>query len=365
MNTLKILLAFDHELSLGGSGCYVRNLFDPSDRLLDLAAELDVPITLFTDVCCAMRFREWDREGFFDDYCRQIRRAVRENHDIQLHLHPHWIDSEYGNGRFIPAKSYRLSCFRERAWPDSIRGIVERGVEFLNDLCLAEYPEYECIAYRAGGFDMAPATADILTALYEQGIRIDSSIAKGNCFASELWQVDHRGMPGRANWTIATSGPLDREASSGIYEIPIATRPRTPLNNLPFLFKRVLYRGRRYRSGGWGIDVGNTSIADKIGRAFPHSAWMLGFDNHTDRPEDLMRILGHHIDAHPEDEMIACSTVSHPKNMGAYARSLMKGFVEAVRRQFGRRATFCTFQQYFDEFLAHADCKAPSQRHEQ
>ncbi|MBN2474413.1 MAG: hypothetical protein JXB62_07380 [Pirellulales bacterium] len=355
MNKLRILLSFDHELSLGGARSYAKNLFEPTDRVLDLATDLGAPITLFTDVCCAIRFREWEPEGFYKAYCDQIRRALRSGHDVQLHLHPHWIDSTYKDGKFTPAKTYSLGCFRDRPWPDDIAGIVKRGIDLLEELCGDERPGYACIAYRAGGFCLSPHTASILSALYDHGIRIESSIAKGNYFASELWRVDHRRMPGKANWCIAPSGPLDREASGGLYEIPIAARPRTPLNNLPFLFKRVWRRGRSAPAEGWAIDEGNTAPLDKVKRMFPHSAWMLGFDNFTHGTGDLMKILRRHIDAHRDDELIACSALSHPKHMGEYARSLMKDFVHRVRREYGERAEFCSYQQFYDEFLADRD----------
>ena len=76
MHNLKLLLSFDHELSLGGASSYDRNLFDPTDRLLDLADDLGVPVTLFTDVCCAIGFRDWDRDGFYRPYRRQIERVT-------------------------------------------------------------------------------------------------------------------------------------------------------------------------------------------------------------------------------------------------------------------------------------------------
>ena len=348
---LRLLLSFDHELSLGQSADYARDLFDPTDRVIELADELEVPLTLFTDVCCALRFREWDESGFFGRYRRQLETAIEHGHDVQLHIHPHWIDSEYRDGRFVPAGSYSLGGFRDRAWPDNISGIIGRGKELLEEICGPRRPGYQCIAYRAGGFCLAPGTEAILSALWEHGIRIDSSIAKGNYFASELWRVDHRHMPDRANWYVAPSGPLDRDAAEGLYEIPIATRPRTPWNNLPFLFKRLFYRGRRYSSGGRPIDAGRTSVLDKLARLVPRSAWLLGFDNYTEGVDDLMRTLDCHVKRHSRDDMIACSALSHPKYMGSWARSLMRAFVEQVRREFGPRAVFSTYGQFYDEFL--------------
>ena len=348
---LRVLLAFDHEFSLGGTLDYSQNLFEPTRRLLDEADRLDVPITLFSDVCCVARFRDWDRAGVFEPFCDNLRNAIRRGHDVQLHLHPHWIDSTFEKGRFSPASSYTLSCFADRDYPHNISGIVQQGIELLNEICCQQDRRYRCVAFRAGGYALSPKTPCILKSLYDHGIRIESSIAKGNYFASNLWQVDHRQMPRSANWYISTEGPIDRAAGDGLFEIPIAARPRTPVNNLPFLFKRVLFKRRQYQSGGWPIDVGNTSLWDKLKRLAPHSAWLLGFDNFTDSAADLIKILQYHVDRHWHDSEIACSTVSHPKNMGDYGLQLMRGFINRARQQWGDQIEFCTYRQYFEDRL--------------
>ena len=62
MTKIYLNLSFDHELSLGGvRTTYDKNLFTPTRDILDVADSLGVPVTLFTDVLCGMRFREWDR----------------------------------------------------------------------------------------------------------------------------------------------------------------------------------------------------------------------------------------------------------------------------------------------------------------
>lgn len=351
MKRLTILLSFDHELSLGGVESYERDLFAPTDQLLDLAAELSVPITLFTDVCAALRFREWDRDGFFMPYVRQIQRAIAQSHDVQLHVHPHWMTSDFRHGRFVPSPMYALGYFIDHPWPNNIPGIIERGIGLLHELCRPQQPDYKCLAFRAGGFCLTPETGAILSALYHHGIRIESSIAKGNYVKFAGCLVDHHEMPRRANWFIPKEGPLHQEAEDGLYEIPIAARPRTPWNNLPFLFKRLLYRGRRYRSKGWPFDRGRTSFSVKIKRLIPNTVWMLGFDNYTHSLADLMRILHHHVSSHA-DETVICSALSHPKHMGGYARELMVRFVEQVRQEYTNQVTFCTYRAIYDNHLA-------------
>ena len=78
---------------------------------------------------------------------------------------------------------------------------------------------------------------------------------------------------------------------------------------------------------------------------------MLGFDQHAENVDDLMKTLNHHAATHSSDDLIACSAISHPKFMGEYARTLMKAFIERVRTDYGDQVTFCSYGQFFDEFL--------------
>ena len=180
MQRIRLILSYDHELSLGGTESFAYNLFEPTDELLRVAEELDVPVVLFTDVLCADRYRVWDRVGFFDPYCRQLGDALRAGHDVQLHIHPHWVDSVFEAGVYRPSTHFALSDFEHAAPPDDIAGIVARAYDLLTAICRESDPAYRCIAYRAGGHNLSPATDKILSSLFQNGVRIDSSIVKGD-----------------------------------------------------------------------------------------------------------------------------------------------------------------------------------------
>jgi hypothetical protein len=347
LKTVRLALSFDHELSLGGTDDYAKNLFVPTDRLLALARELSVPITLFTDVACAMRFESWDADRFFVPYRDQLTRAIAAGHDVQLHIHPHWFDSYYIDGAFRPSTTFGLGEFATRPWPDNIEGIIKRAATFLAELTSSADRTFRCLAYRAGGFNLAPETARIVQALLDNGIVIDSSIAKGFFFESNISSVDFRSMPSNANWFIAPEGPLNIAADAGLFEVPIASRPRTLLNNVPHLFKRVACRRRAPRPTGWSLHEGNTSKAKRLARLVPRSAWMLGFDNHTQSTDHQIRTLDYHLTHHREEEMI-CAAISHPKNMGEYAFAMMRNFVLRVRARYGRSVSFCTYREIAD-----------------
>ncbi len=151
---LKLILSFDHELPLGGvRTSYKEAMFDPTDRLFDLAKEIDVPVVLFTDILCAYRFREWDHNNFFKPYTEQLKTACIGGHDVQLHLHPHWLTSKFENQTFIPSRDYKLADFIGHSIYPTDK-IVKTGCDLLNEILLTDHPEYKCLAFRAGGITL-------------------------------------------------------------------------------------------------------------------------------------------------------------------------------------------------------------------
>ncbi len=219
---LKLFLTFDHELPLGKlKTSYAESLFNPSYRVMKLADDLGVKVVFFTDILCAMRFREWDHHNFYLPYKEQLQDAVRKGHDVQLHIHPHWLNSNYENGTYIPSNDFALSDFENERLFSGIDGIVKMSVENLNLICKEVDPDYKCIANRAGGFNLAPATEKIIDSLYAAGIRYDSSMAKGYYFKSGISEVDFRHLPSNANWKIDSTNLRVPSPDRGILEIPI------------------------------------------------------------------------------------------------------------------------------------------------
>lgn len=329
---ITLVLAFDHELSLGGTDSYAQNLFEPTEALFECAEAARVPIVLFTDVLSAIKYSEWGVREFVDPYETQLRSALRRGHDVQLHLHPHWLDSTWSDGSVAPSRSFSLADFADQRPPLDIASIVGRGTQYLIDTCAPEQPEYAPVAFRAGGYNIAPHTAEIFAALRANGIRIDSSIIPGFYFESEISTIDFRSVPRRPTWD-----------EHGLLEIPIASSPRTPLNNFPFLLRRVRYRDRAPASHGKSIHDERTSKMQKLARLVPRSAWPLSFDNYADDAKHVFKVFRGHVARHRNEAEILCASVSHPKSMGAHARRVLVEFVEQARDAYGDRLHFETF----------------------
>ena len=345
MQKIFLVLSFDHELSLGGARSYAHNLFEPADALLDAANALKVPVCFFTDILCQLRFKEWDPAGFCAAYERQLQRAVLEGHEVQLHLHPHWVEVGLAGGRFALGNRYSLGDFANEPPPNDMEGILSRGVVELHRVCAAADDRYRCRAYRAGGYSYGAAEERQTALLWQHGLRVESSVAKGYFLKTQSTGVNFRQMPAAANWFIEPGGRLASPGAQGLFEVPIASAPRTPANNLVFLAKRVLARHQRRNSGGIGFHARKDRWGNKLARLFPRSAWMLSFDAFTQTAADLVAILQRHLGGHPGVETIYCSAIGHPKSMGPYQLRLFRDFVTRAREVFGSSLSFTTYDE--------------------
>ncbi|MDR0743483.1 MAG: hypothetical protein LBF05_03900 [Tannerella sp.] len=343
---IKLFLTFDHELPLGGlNASYKKALFDPTQKILDIADRYGIKVTLFSDILCAYRFKEWDEKSFYLPYKDQLQYAVRAGHDVQLHIHPHWLTTQYDGAAFLPSEDFALSDFKDHAAYGGIPGIIELSVEKLKDICMPVDKNYQCLAFRAGGYNIYPDSRQIFHSLYDQGICYDSSMAKGYYFRSGISEIDFRKLPDVPNWTV---NPEDYHSAlsgkAGILEIPIATIPKTPFE-APTRFKLKKYAFRAVENRGRMIhDHHQVDLISKIKMLL--SSRMLSFDNHTLSLDYLLQIVGHQIRKYEnKSEEIMFSAISHPKSMGDYSFELMDRFISSVQKLYPE-VEFTTFSLF-------------------
>lgn len=339
---IRLLLTFDHELPLGSlKTSYKRALFDPTERLFESAKKNGVPITLFTDVLCALRFKEWDRPGFYELYASQLQKAVEHGHDVQLHLHPHWLTSGYENGSVIPSGDYSLAHF-EKNKELTVGDIVHKGTRLLQEVCRKTNSNYNVLAFRAGGYNIEPGSEEIFRELAKNGIQYDSSVVLKYYFVSSLSLIDFRKVPHMPNWLIGNDGNFRKPADSGIIEIPVAAIPKTPFE-IPTRFKLKHFAHRAPENHGTMIHEGNPGNRMQQLRML-FSARMLTFDNHTLSAKYLMRILDYNVRKFSRFDTLNLATCSHPKTMGDYSFSLMEQFIEMARKKYPD-IEFTTFER--------------------
>lgn len=340
---LKLFLTFDHELPLGKlKTSYQEALFEPTEKVMVLAEAMDVKVNLFTDILCGFRFRGWDYDHFYLPYTQQLKDALLRGHDVQLHIHPHWLTSTYSNEQFHASAEFSLSNFINNNQFKGIEGVVSMAAKTLTDICQAAKPDYQCIAYRAGGYNLQPATAQIFDVLYKAGIRYDSSIARGYYFKSGISEVDFSKLPDQGNWIIDPNDLSKAGSQPGVTEIPIITIPKSPFE-VPTAFKMKKTAHRAPVSHGQVIhENGEKSLKSKLRAMFCHR--MVSFDNYTLSSDYLLKALDYNIRKYGKTDLLLLSMIAHPKSMGDYSFQMMKEFIEKVRSKYPD-AEFSTFNQ--------------------
>jgi hypothetical protein len=343
---IKIILTFDYELPLGGVKSYQKGLFEPSSNIINLADKLNIPIVLFADICSAIKFKEWDL-NFFEQFKTQIQSAIKDKHDVQLHIHPHWMDSKFENNQFLPSPKFGLSNFKDD--PNySIEDIIKLSFETLYQICSEVDKEYNCVAFRAGGYNIEPESKIILNILYQLGIRIESSVIQGLYHNHSFSKIDYRNSPKKNKWSISINGPLIIEKESDFIEYPISSMPNSILNIIERRLKKTLYKdkikARKYDNTGRGFSEisKNSGWLDKMKMAM--NPIVLTFDRDFITLLDLERIVDYNVKKYFSEEEIILTLISHPKSMGEYHLKLMHDFVLLMKNKFKDDLSFITYQ---------------------
>ena len=311
----RVLYSADYELYLGENLLpETEVLVEPTWALLDACEEAGVPITLFCDVACIWRYRETGDHEFPAAVEDQLREAIRRGHDVQAHLHPHWLHATRVDGRWTaPLETFLVGSLGDPA------PLLAQAKTYLDDLLRPVDPSYACVAFRAGNYGIQPEHERVFAALVETGYRVDSSVVPGLVLQNEVNRVDFRGWPER-------SGPLH-----GVYEVPIPSARFGPVDAV----RRRLGRRPARPARGTTIQAAAGARPSLRSRLFRLDILELGPD-----PRRLRTITARYLRRVGTD--VDFSFSCHPKAIGEPELEALGAYVEWLRAEHG--ATAVTFR---------------------
>lgn len=196
-----LCLTLDYELFGSGRGDVFKHIIEPTNRLLDICSRNKIKLTIFFEVVEYWKIKEQYEKGIHMGYAsnpakameEQIKRAYQQGHDIQLHLHPQWLDAKYENEEWILNLDYwRLPEVPDQA-NDSIsmglNDLIRTGKEAIESILQPINPDYKCNIFRAGGYNIDPSER-ILNVLKKNSFQADSSVYYGGKVDSKLSKYD-------------------------------------------------------------------------------------------------------------------------------------------------------------------------------
>ncbi|HRS10279.1 MAG TPA: hypothetical protein P5068_04420 [Sedimentisphaerales bacterium] len=251
----------DYEIFGNGLGDVRRDVIEPAHRILDLCNTHGAKMTIFFEVAEYWAFERYDaplraRLGYspYEEMRKQAGDAIAHGHDVQLHLHPQWIDAAYEDNTWrLNTSWWRLADLpdgpKDRDGMASVAGMLHRGKNTLEEMLRPVKADYECICLRAGGFCAQPSQ-HIIAAMKELGLRGDSSVVKGYrkaVAATGVTLVDytHITTEKTAWWTTGDELTAEGKPGEHVLELPVSSETRPYWTNLRWTTVRAAIRRRQ------------------------------------------------------------------------------------------------------------------------
>jgi len=266
----EIILTIDYELFLGNKTGTVNDcMIEPTRKLLSLLENNNSKMTVFWDILhyyrllqLQERFIELKEDRVVIE--EQILDLVKKGHDVQMHLHPHWLDAQYENGKwnfkYDRFKLHNLSRENNIEDINTIIGCISISKKIIENTIRKIKPLYTVTSFRAGGYLIEPFS-ELKEALELNKIYVDSSVALEMFNYNELFSYNFIKYPRQSFYRFEDS--LTKVIDKGKFiEIPITTVKIPVLINILFTFlRRVKYPNLESRRSGSGS--GEVNIKDQ------------------------------------------------------------------------------------------------------
>ncbi len=177
---LGLILLNDWELFGDGSGDYFEIQHKPLLELLDVVEQHGARLTVMAEVAQQWAHQKLSRkQSWAGEVAHGWESALREvagrGADVQLHLHPQWLNAEYLDGKWrLDYRYWAVSSLESEV----MERVFSDGKRYLEALLKPVAPLYECIAFRAGAYCIQPSVK-VIENLLKAGIVCDSSVPRG------------------------------------------------------------------------------------------------------------------------------------------------------------------------------------------
>lgn len=198
MSEKKVHITFDYELFFGNETGTVKNcLLEPTELLIKLGEEKKVGFVFFIDAGFIYKLQQHKNiKSCSEDLkliSEQLRKLISKGHEIGLHVHPHWEDCNFLNGKWeMNTSRYKLSD----------HGSAAENIIFKYNQSLTEVTGERAKSFRAGGWCIQPFSF-FRSALMKEGILFDSSVFKNGYHDFTAHQYDFRNAPDKTEWSFS------------------------------------------------------------------------------------------------------------------------------------------------------------------
>ncbi|MEX2592077.1 MAG: hypothetical protein WD426_04830 [Anditalea sp.] len=274
---LDLILTLDYELYGDGSGDVFETMIKPTHDFLNMCGKYNIKSTIFFEIMEYLQIdAEWNK-GNRMNYSENPAKAIKDQiisahnsgHDIQLHIHPHWINAKFENEKWCPDSRYwKLTKVPDQAdknFPLGLEELLGLGKESLEALLKSVDPMYQCNIFRAGGYCITPSEK-IVRSLKNLGFIADSSVIPGAYLNNQYYYYDFEKLPiGSPYWWVDTSVDEPVSNPKNFLELPVFARKIKRYKKYDLQRVRIALKNRSANITKIKDKVeGNQSIVDKV-----------------------------------------------------------------------------------------------------
>ncbi|KUJ81448.1 hypothetical protein AWR36_012900 [Microbulbifer flavimaris] len=326
---MKTLLTLDYELFFGPrTGTAGTCLIDATNRLLETLKPFDARAVFFVDATYLVRLRHYAQTHAqaAKDYAavvRQIRQLESDGHQIQLHIHPHWMDSTYdGQAWHLDTRRYRLGDWSR-----------EETEKIIAD-CTAElnrHLKHKVFVFRAGGWCVQP-WMHIGKFLQDNGITVDCTVYSGGQSLHAPHLFDFSSSPSLGSWKFE-SEPCRLVRNGAFTEMPISSMRVSPVFFWRFALNRLFGDLSEHHPFGDGCAMpnGRKELLRKLTRYSKIPVSVDGFKSSL-LCDAYLRAL-----SHGKTHFVA---MGHPKALSEYSLGNLRQWLTEVYSRDERLAVF-------------------------
>ncbi len=219
---LGLIFSLDYEVYGNGEGDFETLMLKPTEELLLIFKKYGAKLSIMAEVAEIMALRNHKE---FDNICEkieaQLKRALHEEHDVQLHIHPQWFNSKYENEKWIlDYNEYSLANLTK----ERISGIIKISKGYLEGIGKTVNDKYRCVAFRSGNWLIQPSRY-IIESLEESGFLYDTSVFKWGKMQTDLFSLDYKKAHSNLfPWRVNPLNINEKTDRPGLFEIPIFTK---------------------------------------------------------------------------------------------------------------------------------------------
>jgi len=212
---IECIFTIDYELYGNGEGSLKELVYEPAERLMAIFQKRNARFVPFVEVSEMEMIESQGTDSAIALVKKQIKDFHKKGFELGLHLHPHWYNGRYENGRWrLNYSEYNLCTLPQ----ERIIQIVDRALAYFRNILGDDFTPF---SFRAGNWLFQP-TQPAAKVLAERGIKVDSSVFKGGL--QHQHKLDYR-LALRNGYFWRFMDQVDMPKSGGaLLELPIYTQ---------------------------------------------------------------------------------------------------------------------------------------------